>query len=152
MILSLDPLSEVPLFAQLHDQILRAYARGELKPGTQLASVRALAADFGINPATVKKAYDQLKAEGIVQTSRRSGSVLITPTTPRGEQREQTLTELTNVLAKAHCQGLSHREITELVSEILTSFSPLPATEPAATSPDKNDLPHSKATLTKSGV
>ncbi|WP_368502635.1 GntR family transcriptional regulator [Corynebacterium sp.] len=76
MYITLNPDSDVPLFEQIHDAI----ARGQLSPGDKLDPVRRVAADFGINPATVKKAYDQLVADGLVETAGRSGSLVIPST------------------------------------------------------------------------
>ena len=62
MIITINPHSEIPIFQQIHDRIVEAIAQGTIRPGEQLAPVRSLATDFGINPATVKKAYDLQKA------------------------------------------------------------------------------------------
>ncbi len=55
MVISIDHSSAEPLYLQLRAQVIEAIARGELQPGQALPSVRALAADLGINLHTVNK-------------------------------------------------------------------------------------------------
>lgn len=104
--ITLDPHSSIPLYLQLHDAILAAIARGELKPGTKLGSVRAVAADFGINPATVKQAYDLLQEEGVVATRGRSGTFVAAQRPADDSPLRKTVTLLLS-------QGFSFAEIRD---------------------------------------
>ena len=56
MIISLDMSSEIPIYEQLRNQILMGIAKGELKAGESLPTVRQMALDAGINNMTVNKA------------------------------------------------------------------------------------------------
>ena len=76
MLVHFDFTSGVPLYRQLRDQIVLAVAEGRLRPGEKLPPVRILAEESGVNVMTVSKAYQQLKAEGYLQTDRRGGSVM----------------------------------------------------------------------------
>jgi DNA-binding transcriptional regulator YhcF (GntR family) len=53
-----------------------AIARGDLKKGDPLPTVRQLAADLGINLNTVSRAYRSLEASGLVMTKRGRGTVV----------------------------------------------------------------------------
>ncbi|PRQ11817.1 GntR family transcriptional regulator [Corynebacterium sp. 13CS0277] len=119
--ITIDPYSQVPIFTQLHDRIVEAVALGELTPGTRLASVRAVAEEFGINPATVKKAYDQLKQEGVVVTHPREGTTIAAARATR-RTREQLSAQLTTVLALGRAQGLSPQQLAAECTEILSTF------------------------------
>ncbi|OZD48511.1 transcriptional regulator PtsJ [Rhodococcus sp. 06-1477-1B] len=55
--------------------------RGELTPGTLLPSVRAVAADLGVNRNTVVAAYRQLAQAGLVEARGRSGTRVADRTT-----------------------------------------------------------------------
>lgn len=70
---------------QIRDQIRGAIATGALAAGQRLPSVRQLAADLGVAPGTVAKAYRALEAEAIV-TARVGGGTRVSATvqaTPR---------------------------------------------------------------------
>ncbi|WP_374969698.1 substrate-binding domain-containing protein [Terrabacter sp. BE26] len=51
--------------------------RGELEPGAQLPSVRALADRLGTNVNTVRAAYARLQTDGLVQTRHGVGTVVL---------------------------------------------------------------------------
>ncbi len=59
--IKLDHHSGVPIYRQIIAQIRYAIARGELRPGGQLPTVRQLAVDLSVNPNTVIKAYKDLE-------------------------------------------------------------------------------------------
>jgi GntR family transcriptional regulator len=66
----LKPHSGVPLYRQLHEQIRRLVASGQLAPGTELPSIRELAVTHAINPMTVSKVYARLESEGVLERNR----------------------------------------------------------------------------------
>lgn len=74
MIISIREFSEIPIFQQIHNQIIQGISDGRLQPGEQLPTVRALADEMGINAMTVSKAYQLLKQEGYILADRRSGA------------------------------------------------------------------------------
>ncbi len=126
MLIEVDPLSDVPLYQQLRDRVVEAIADGELQPGEQLASVRQLATQFGINIATVGKGYELLRQEGLVRTHRRSGSVVARGPASgpaRDGFREAWGGRLRTLLAEAVAQGMTPRAIQEDVAGTLAAFS-----------------------------
>ena len=66
----LQPSSGVPIYRQMVDQVRRLVASGQLPPGTELPSVREVAAEYTVNPTTISKAYSLLEAEGLLQRNR----------------------------------------------------------------------------------
>jgi GntR family transcriptional regulator len=64
----LDLEADVPLFAQLIEQIKTAVSRDVLAPGDPLPSIRQLATDLEIDNKTVVKAYRLLERDGIVES------------------------------------------------------------------------------------
>jgi GntR family transcriptional regulator/MocR family aminotransferase len=64
----------VPLRAQLEGELRAAIRAGRLRPGAQLPSTRALAADLGLSRGRVVEAYEQLLAEGYVTAQPGSGT------------------------------------------------------------------------------
>ncbi|MBE6687785.1 MAG: GntR family transcriptional regulator [Ruminococcaceae bacterium] len=57
-----------PIYEQLVESIKDQIMRGILTEDEQLPSVRALAAELGINPNTIQKAYSELERQGITYT------------------------------------------------------------------------------------
>jgi len=73
MDLRLDITSTVPAFQQLVDQVKAAVARGALRPGDPIPSVRQLAAQVLVNPNTVARSYRELDREGVIHARRGLG-------------------------------------------------------------------------------
>lgn len=126
MDIAVDPLSEVPIYQQLRDRIVEAIASGDLTRGQGLASVRSLSSAFGINPATVAKAYELLREEGFVATTGRSGSVIARD--PRSGPRAGGVVDswrqrLHTVLAEAYAQGLPAEDVLAVCRDVLTAFT-----------------------------
>jgi GntR family transcriptional regulator len=76
---TIDDRSPMPVYAQLYEQVLAAVSGGSLSRGEQLPSVRGVAADLGINPNTVNRAYAELEREGVVETRRGRGTYVTMP-------------------------------------------------------------------------
>jgi DNA-binding transcriptional regulator YhcF (GntR family) len=66
----LNPNSGIPVYRQLREQVRRMVLSGQLRPGTELPSVRELAAIHALNPMTISKAYSLLEAEGLLERHR----------------------------------------------------------------------------------
>jgi GntR family transcriptional regulator len=66
----LNPNAGEPIYRQLVEQIRRLIAGGQLRPGTEMPSVRELATNNAINPMTISKAYSLLEAEGLLERQR----------------------------------------------------------------------------------
>jgi len=72
--LSLDADSAVARWRQLADAIREAALRGRLEPRQRMPSSRHLARTLGVSRIVVTTAYDQLFAEGILETRQGSGT------------------------------------------------------------------------------
>ena len=72
--LTIDPESITAPFEQVRTQIASAVATGQLTAGTKLPTVRRLAADLGLAPNTVARAYRELEADGVIATHGRRGT------------------------------------------------------------------------------
>jgi GntR family transcriptional regulator len=61
----ISSLSQTPIYEQIKMQIKELVLSGKLKGGEQLPSIRLMAKDLKVGIITVKRAYDELCAEGI---------------------------------------------------------------------------------------
>ncbi|MGO9197326.1 MAG: GntR family transcriptional regulator [Acidimicrobiales bacterium] len=76
MILRVDTGDAVPVYEQIRLQLTAMIASGTLPPGSQLPTIRQLAADLGLAKGTVSKAYEMLLRDRAVESRGRSGTVV----------------------------------------------------------------------------
>lgn len=122
MIFKLNPQSGVPMYRQIQDQILFGIASGQLTPGEQLPTVRALAVDLKVNPNTVIKAYSELERDGILTTEQGTGTFIAASARPpiATDERETKLTGLcVEFMAQAARYGFSAKETITVLHKLL---------------------------------
>lgn len=69
----IDPLSGVPAWRQVADDLRSRIARGEWPPGSLLPPAPRLRDDYAVGKATIKAATDELRAKGLVDLERGIG-------------------------------------------------------------------------------
>lgn len=74
--------SDLPIYLQIFEQMRQQVASGELKPGDQLPTVRALAADLRVNFNTVARAYRMLDEAHIISTQQGRGTYILNESPP----------------------------------------------------------------------
>ena len=89
MLLRLDPSDATPIWSQIEEGVRRLVASGALKPGAPVPSVRELASELRINPATVAKGYQRLAEDGILAVRRGDGTY-VADTPPSMSRTEKT--------------------------------------------------------------
>src|SRR5699024_10983229 len=96
----------------------------ELLPGEALPSVRAMAADIGINLHTVNKAYQQLKQEGFILIHRQKGVVINPDGVPQADDmyRRKLSHTLHPLIAESLCRGMTEQEFMMLCKQLFTEF------------------------------
>jgi len=120
MDLYVTPGDELPLYRQIIRQISDAIAGTRLKPGDKLPSHRDLAAQLVIAPLTVKKAYDELEQEGLIETQRGRGTFVSRrlPRTPDADARQRLREAARRLLSQATLSGVPFRDVLDLLKEI----------------------------------
>lgn len=73
--ITLDELSSEPNFAQIKRQLRDLIERGALQQGQSFPSERMLSDALQVSRITVKRAYDDLRAEDLISKQGRSGTV-----------------------------------------------------------------------------
>lgn len=107
MVIEIRDGSEVPIYLQLRNQIVSGISAGALEPGEQLPTVRALAAELGVNAMTVSKAYQLLKQEGFIVSDRRSGARVRERGPQDGTLTRESREQLRVLAAEAKARGMS---------------------------------------------
>ena len=122
----LDPRSPTPLYAQIANRIRVAIAAGELRPATPLPSVRQLAAQVRVNPATVVQAYRDLEADGFVEMRQGAGTFVreVAPDLRARERAQQARTLVREMLARAGHVGVSLQDLQAAIAEEMGAVSP----------------------------
>ena len=72
----IDYQSRTPIYEQIVFEVERYVVLGIYKPKQQIESIRELATSLGINPNTVKKAYDELERRGTITTISTKGTFI----------------------------------------------------------------------------
>jgi GntR family transcriptional regulator len=124
---ALNTKSGVPIYRQIQDQIRYGIASGQLRPGEQLPTVRALAVDLAVNPNTVIRAYTELERQGILTTEQGSGTFLaeVPGLALSPAEREAKLEALcAEFLGQAARYGFSAVDVLGAVRKLNTRRSP----------------------------
>ncbi|MDQ7041610.1 MAG: GntR family transcriptional regulator [Rhodothermus sp.] len=109
-----------PLHEQLVAQLRYLIARGHFRPGTPLPSTRALARQLGISFHTVRKAYQQLEAEGLLHSQSGRRYLVRPEATPSRETRlERGAALMQKTLHQLIGLGLEPEDIEYLFQEQL---------------------------------
>ena len=117
MDLRVDPNSLVPPSQQIVAAVLDAIARGELRPGDKLPSVRGLAAIALVNPNTVVKAWRDLEHLGAT-AGRNGAGVYVTAGGP-DVARALRLAETLDGFRRAAQQALRAGHDEELLRRVV---------------------------------
>src|SRR5271165_4159134 len=103
-----------PIYRQLRDRMVALILEGALKEGDPLPSVRAVAAEYRLNPLTVLKGYQQLVDEQLVE-KRRGRGMYVSDGARRvllaGERERFLHEQWPQILAVIHRLGFSSEEL-----------------------------------------
>jgi GntR family transcriptional regulator len=124
--LSITTGSTVPIYRQILDQICRAVATGQLAPGEQMPSVRALAEQLVINPNTVARTYADLIREGVLEAQKGKGVFVARRRTvyTRTERMRRLDASLQAFVNEGIYLGFSPEELREALQNKLRQLHP----------------------------
>lgn len=126
MFIEIELESELPIYTQIYNQIVKGISRGEVLDGEELPSVRQLSADIGVDKNTVIKAYNLLKQDGIIATHRRKGAVIVgrDKRVLTESMQKKIEADLEVAVATGLCFQMTPGQIEEMVREILGRYAP----------------------------
>jgi GntR family transcriptional regulator len=118
MFLTVDTNDKRPLYQQIVDGVKELIARGDLREGATLPSVRQVAGDLGVNLNTIAVAYRRLQEEGFLNIRHGAGTVVSSRRAHSVEEddlRQPLRTALTQLILAGRSEG----EITAAVQQEL---------------------------------
>ena len=126
MRIHVHPGDDLPIYRQIVRQVTDGIAGGRLRAGDRLPSHRELAVDLVIAPLTVKKAYDELERQGLIDTHQGRGTFVAAAATERGaaERRERLRETAQRLLSQAALTGVSFTELVDLLREVRKGMEP----------------------------
>ena len=119
MLITLSDADPSPLYQQIVAQVRAAIACGDLQPGDRLPSLMSLSESLGISHLTVKRAYDDLCANGLTITRRGRGLFVRdgAQVKRRTRQIDRAIVRVAEALRQLHAAGGSLAEAHSLVKE-----------------------------------
>lgn len=102
---------EVPIYQQLVDRIRAGVKKGTLVPGQQLPTVQETARQLGVAKGTIKRAYDELEHQGLVEKIQGRGTFICYQPVNSGSRKEQAMTAIDNLLDQLEEMGFTATEI-----------------------------------------
>ena len=113
--------SELPIYAQIKEQLKEQILNGQIPEGSTLPSIRQLAKEVGVSVITTTRAYSDLEAEGFIATMQGRGSVVLSK--DNNLLKEQYLLRieegLTTAIETARVMGLPEEELREIFHNLL---------------------------------
>jgi len=123
MILNLDFNSDVPIYTQIKEEIIKSIARGDLTINESLPSVRNMAEEIGVNLHTVNKSYNLLKDEGYINIDRRKGAMVNTLPLPKKDDNTQKIKSMLELLiAQSYLLGISKEEFIDFTNKFFDDY------------------------------
>jgi len=113
-----------PIYLQLAREISRWVARGDLRPGDKLPSIRALAERFRVNPNTVVQVYGELERRGITYTRRGQGTFVREEVDVKGLRRALLAEAAQAFLEEVSALGLAVEEAIKTLQEVTNARQP----------------------------
>lgn len=107
----IDPNLNIPIYQQLVDAIRADIKKGALPDGTQLPTVQTLAEELGIARGTIKRAYDLLAQQGLVQLVQGRGTFVSYQPLSAASRKEQAMAAIDGLLDQLEDMGLPMSEI-----------------------------------------
>jgi GntR family transcriptional regulator len=122
--LQIDPRSPEPIYLQIVEGVKAAVAKGLLKPGDKMPSVREMAMELTINHNTITKAYQELERERVIEVIRGRGTfIAVEPSVPNREARKEELKEaMRRMLVEAHLLQIDDSELLAMFQKVMDEW------------------------------
>lgn len=121
MNIQINNSSNDPIYLQIKNQIKSQIISGDLQVGDKLPSIRFMAKELRISMITAKRAFDELEAEGFIDSvqgkgnfvARQNKELIREEYLKKIEERIQDIIEFSDII------GLSNIEIMQMIKSFL---------------------------------
>ena len=107
-----DPVSGIPIYQQLVDEIRSAIKTGKLPTGAQLPTVLAMADSLDLARGTVKRAYDELERLGLVEKVQGRGTFVCYRSPEAAGRKERAMAAIDALLDEMEALGFPPAEVS----------------------------------------
>lgn len=123
--LRIDPADPRPIWRQIEEGVRHLVASGALAVGTSVPSVRDLARDLQVNPATVSKAYQRLTDAGVLTVRRGEGTYVSDspPELAQGERGRRLLQGALRYASLAVTLGAGREETSRVLDDAWSNLA-----------------------------
>ena len=121
MNIQINNSSNDPIYLQIKNQIKSQIISGDLQVGDKLPSIRFMAKELRISMITAKRAFDELEAEGFIDSvqgkgnfvARQNKELIREEYLKKIEERIQDIIEFSDII------GLSNKDIIQMIKSFL---------------------------------
>ncbi|MBQ3276368.1 MAG: GntR family transcriptional regulator [Oscillospiraceae bacterium] len=115
--------SELPIYAQIAEQIREQILTGTIPEGAVLPSIRALAREIGVSVITTTRAYGDLEKEGFIAAVQGTGTVVLSRDNEllREQYLKRVEDSLMDAISTARTAGLDKKELFDVLEALWAS-------------------------------
>ena len=110
--------SRTPIYLQVIDRIRKRMVQGKIRPGDKLPSTRALALEYGVNPNTAARIYNEMETMGLCYTERGLGTFMTQDESSIQQLRRDMADQLLRqFVSEMSALGFSPEEMKKAIDE-----------------------------------
>ena len=112
--------SQIPLYQQLVQQIILEVAKGNLRSGDQLPSIREMAKQTKIHLHTVHKSYKELQKKGLITMKPNSRAFILEKQSGfiDDSDLQQISCNLEQLVVEAYVKGISEEQLQHILNQM----------------------------------
>lgn len=118
LLIIVDRRSRVPAYEQIKNEIMTLISIGSFKAHEKLPSIRAVAVETGINVNTVKKAFAELEANGVIYSVPGMGSFVNENALHNGNLRAEAFRDISQAVSAAISKGITKEDVINLINDL----------------------------------
>ena len=121
MNIQINNSSDDPIYLQIKNQIKSQIISGDLQVGDKLPSIRFMAKELRISMITAKRAFDELEAEGFIDSVQGKGNFVARQNKEliREEYLKKIEEKIQDIIEFSDIIGLSNKEIMQMIKSFL---------------------------------